>query len=219
MDLLGKVHALVGPSGSGKSTISALIERFYSLDEGAILLDGEDISSLDPSWLRKQIAIVSQEPVLFSTSIEDNIRFGKPDATREEIENAARVANCHDFITKFPHGYDTVVGERGVQLSGGQKQRVAIARAVLKNSPVLILDEATSALDSESELAVQEALDRLMKGRTVLIIAHRLSTIKQADIIYVLKEGTLVEKGTHSDLMKLKGFYSALVANQLYDKN
>lgn len=214
----GKVHALVGPSGSGKSTVASLIERFYSLNKGSILLDGVDISTLDPSWLRSKIGIVSQEPVLFATSIEDNIRFGKPGASPEEIENAARVANCHDFITNFPHGYQTVVGERGVQLSGGQKQRIAIARAILKNAPILILDEATSALDSESEVLVQEALERLMKGRTVLIIAHRLSTIKKSDIIFVLKNGIIVEKGKHDELMAKKEFYASLVSSQLSNK-
>jgi len=171
---------------------------------------------LDPSWLRKNIAFVSQEPILWSTSIADNIAYGKPDATREEIMEAAKFANAADFIASFPKGYDTTVGEKGVLLSGGQKQRIAIARAILKNAKILILDEATSALDAESEQLVQEALQRLMKGRTVILIAHRLSTVQQADSILVLKNGQIVEKGTHDELLKNpKGIYRALVLRQM----
>ena len=173
----GEVVAVVGPSGAGKSTIAALLARFYDPLEGEVRLDGRDLRQLDPDWLRRQIGTVAQEPILFSTSIADNIRYGRPEASDAEVEAAARAANADDFIRAFPEGYQTLVGERGVQLSGGQKQRVAIARAVLKDPRILILDEATSALDAESEHLVREALDRLMRGRTTLIIAHRLSTV------------------------------------------
>ncbi|CAH2281660.1 ATP-binding cassette sub-family B member 8, mitochondrial [Pelobates cultripes] len=178
----------------GKSTVAALLERFYDPNQGAVHLDGVDIRSLDPSWLRGEIiGFINQEPVLFGTSIMENIRFGRPDATDEEVYEAAKQANADGFICSFPNGYKTTLGERGVTLSGGQKQRVAIARALLKNPRILILDEATSALDSESEHAVQLALDRASSGRTVLVIAHRLSTIADADIIVVLSEGCVVE--------------------------
>mmetsp|Transcript_14644 Transcript_14644/g.20401 ORF Transcript_14644/g.20401 Transcript_14644/m.20401 type:complete len:714 (-) Transcript_14644:85-2226(-) len=211
----GKKYALVGQSGSGKSTIASLIERFYDPIGGQIMLDNCDIRGLDPQYLRKNIALVSQEPVLFATSIYDNIRFGRPDATKEEIEEAAKLANADRFIKEFPQGYNTTVGERGAQLSGGQKQRIAIARAILRNAKILILDEATSALDSESEHLVQEALQRLMANRTVLIIAHRLSTIKDVDEILVIKNGQLVERGNHENLMQKNSTYAHLVAKQM----
>ena len=211
----GEIVALVGPSGSGKSTIASLLLRFYDPTQGKILLDQAELPSLDPSWLRKQIGIVSQEPILFSTSIAQNIRYGKEDATQEEIIAAAKVANADAFIQKFPEGYDTQVGERGVQLSGGQKQRIAIARAVLKNPKILVLDEATSALDAESEHLVKEALDRLMQNRTTLIIAHRLSTVKDADRVLVLADGKLVQEGTHQNLLQEEGLYRKLVQMQL----
>ncbi|XP_077500062.1 mitochondrial potassium channel ATP-binding subunit-like isoform X2 [Amblyomma americanum] len=204
----GKIVAICGPSGSGKSTIAALLERFYDVSGGSITIDGHDLKDLDPHWLRRNvIGFIRQEPLLFATTIKENIRYGKPDATDKEVYEAARQANAHDFIMSFPRQYDTVVGERGVTVSGGQKQRIAIARALLKNPHVLILDEATSALDTESEQVVQAALDRLSKGRTVLVIAHRLSTIRNADIIAVLLDGNVVEIGDHKSLTRLKGVY------------
>lgn len=206
----GEVLALVGPSGAGKTTIADLVPRFYEPHKGRILLDGIDISELDLNFLRVQIGIVPQETILFSGSIRNNIRYGKLEATDEEIIAAAKSANAHDFIIKLPQGYDTIVGERGIGLSGGQRQRIAIARAILKNPRILILDEATSALDTESEILVQEALNRLMKNRTTIVIAHRLSTIKNANKIFVISNGRIVERGTHSQLMKLGGLYSSL---------
>ncbi|GAB4856643.1 Multidrug resistance protein 1 [Ancistrocladus abbreviatus] len=197
----GKTIALVGSSGSGKSTVVSLIERFYDPTSGQVLLDGHDIKTLKLRWLRQQMGLVSQEPALFATTIKENILLGRPDATQVEIEEAARVANAHSFIIKLPDGFDTQVGERGLQLSGGQKQRIAIARAMLKNPAILLLDEATSALDSESEKLVQEALDRFMIGRTTLVIAHRLSTIRKADLVAVLQQGSVTEIGTHEDLI------------------
>uniref|UniRef100_A0A1I7YJ42 Mitochondrial potassium channel ATP-binding subunit n=1 Tax=Steinernema glaseri TaxID=37863 RepID=A0A1I7YJ42_9BILA len=211
----GCITALCGPSGGGKSTIAALIERFYEPTSGSITLDGRDLSTLDLQWLRRHtIGIISQEPVLFGTTIAENIRYGKINATDEEVREAAKLANADDFISNFPHGYNTVVGERGVTLSGGQKQRIAIARALLKNPPILILDEATSALDSESERVVKEALDNAMRGRTVIIIAHRLSTIRNADEIVIIEGRQVRERGTHSELMKRKGVYYGLVNSQ-----
>lgn len=211
----GEIVALVGPSGSGKSTIASLIPRFYDPDEGGVLIDGVSVRELEPDWLRRQIGAVAQEPILFSTSIAENIRYGREDATDEELEAAARAANAHDFIVQFPEGYQTSVGERGVQLSGGQKQRIAIARAVLKNPRILILDEATSALDAESEFLVKEALDRLMAGRTTLIIAHRLSTVRDASRVMVLDQGRVVQSGTHGELMEEReGIYHRLVQRQ-----
>uniref|UniRef100_H2YA87 Mitochondrial potassium channel ATP-binding subunit n=1 Tax=Ciona savignyi TaxID=51511 RepID=H2YA87_CIOSA len=207
--------ALCGLSGAGKSTIASLAERFYDPTSGNITLDGVDITQLDPSWLRgRTIGYINQEPVLFSGSVEDNIRYGRPDATKDEVVSAAKLANADSFITNFPSGYATVVGERGLALSGGQKQRIAIARALLKNPSILILDEATSALDAESERLVQEALDRVMVDRTVLIIAHRLSTIKNADVIAVMKHGKVVEVGNHKELKKKGGIYSELIKLQ-----
>ncbi|HVG63158.1 MAG TPA: ABC transporter transmembrane domain-containing protein [Hyalangium sp.] len=210
----GEVVAIVGPSGAGKSTIASMLGRMYDPQSGRILLDGKDLKELDPEWLRQQIGVVAQEPLLFSSSIADNIRYGKAGASQEEVEAAARAANAHDFINRFPEGYKTLVGERGVQLSGGQKQRVAIARAVLKDPRLLILDEATSALDAESEHLVKDALDRLMKGRTTLIIAHRLSTVMDADRVLVLEGGKIVQSGSHSALMGQEGLYRRLVERQ-----
>jgi len=209
----GKVVALVGESGSGKSTVIALLERFYNPDSGTISLDGVEIKSLNISWLRDQTGLVSQEPVLFNDTIRANIAYGKHGEIREEeVIAASKASNAHEFISSLPQGYDTTVGERGVQLSGGQKQRVAIARAILKDPKILLLDEATSALDAESEHIVQHALDRVMVGRTTVIVAHRLSTIRGADIIAVLKDGAIVEKGRHEALMNIKdGAYASLV--------
>ena len=202
--------ALVGQSGSGKSSVVQLLQRFYDPQGGCVTLDGVDLRHLDLSWLRRQMGLVSQEPSLFATSIYKNILFGRDDATKEEVEAAAAAANAAEFIAKLPEGYDTRVGERGVQLSGGQKQRVAIARAVLRNPRVLLLDEATSALDSESERVVQKALDILMVGRTSLIIAHRLSTIRDADCIAVMAKGKMIERGTHDELLASGGRYAEL---------
>ncbi|XP_029443833.1 ATP-binding cassette sub-family B member 8, mitochondrial isoform X4 [Rhinatrema bivittatum] len=210
-----KTVAIVGQSGGGKSTVAALLERFYDPNQGAVTLDGIDIRMIDPSWLRGQaIGFISQEPVLFGTTIMENIRFGKPDASDEEVYAAAEQANADCFIRTFPEGYNTVVGERGVTLSGGQKQRVAIARALIKNPRILILDEATSALDAESERVVQAALDRATTGRTVLVIAHRLSTIMGADFIVVLSQGKVAEAGTHSVLLQKGGLYAELIHRQ-----
>jgi ATP-binding cassette subfamily B protein len=210
----GEVVAIVGPSGAGKSTLAALLARMYDPQGGHLELDGRDLKTLDPEWLRQRIGTVAQEPLLFSSSVVDNIRYGRMGATLEEVQAAARAANAHDFITRFPEGYDTLVGERGVQLSGGQKQRVAIARAVLKDPRILVLDEATSALDAESEHLVKDALERLMKGRTTLIIAHRLSTVVGADRVLVLEGGKVVQSGSHAALMTQDGLYRRLVERQ-----
>jgi ATP-binding cassette subfamily B protein len=210
----GEVVALVGPSGAGKSTVASLLVRFYDPTAGAVRLDGRDLRELDPRWLRRQIGVVSQEPILFSGTIAENVRYGRPDASDEEVEAAARAANAHEFVVRFPEGYATRVGERGVQLSGGQKQRVAIARAVLKDPRILVLDEATSALDAESEHLVQEALERLMRGRTTLVIAHRLSTVAGADRVVVLDGGRVVQLGSHAALMQVDGPYRRLVERQ-----
>ncbi len=211
----GEVVALVGPSGAGKSTVASLLSRFYDPDEGTIRLDGEAYTGLDVDWLRRQVGVVSQEPILFATTIAENIRYGRPDATDAEVEDAAKAANAHDFVAGFPEGYETLVGERGVRLSGGQKQRVAIARALLKDPRLLVLDEATSALDAESEHLVQEALARLMQGRTTLVIAHRLSTVQEADRVLVLDRGAVVQQGSHGDLLASDGLYRQLVQRQL----
>lgn len=210
----GKVVALVGPSGGGKSTVAALLSRFYDPVEGRITLDGTDLRDLDPAWLHRQIGMVAQEPVLFAMSLADNIAYGRPDATQSDIEAAATAANAHGFISALPDGYATQVGERGVRLSGGQRQRIAIARALLKDPRLLVLDEATSALDAESEHLVQEALERLMEGRTVLVIAHRLSTVKNADRVVVISGGGVVESGTHHELIAQDGLYKRLVERQ-----
>jgi len=213
----GKKIALVGPSGSGKSTIVQLLMKFYTLADGKITIDGQDIAGQDVSYLRQNIAIVPQEVILFGGTIFENIAYGKPGATRQEVEDAALRANAAEFIEKFPEKLETVVGERGVKLSGGQRQRIAIARAILKDPKILILDEATSALDSESEKLVQDALNELMKGRTTIIIAHRLATIRNVDQIYVIKDGEIAESGSHEDLMTDRnGVYSNLVKMQ-YD--
>ena len=210
----GQVVALVGASGSGKSTVAALLSRFYDPDAGTITVDGLDLTTLDPRSLRHHVGVVSQEPILFATSIAENIRYGKPDATLEQVREAARAANALEFVDGFPEGFDTPVGERGVRLSGGQKQRIAIARAVLKDPAILVLDEATSALDSESEALVQEALDRLMEGRTTLVIAHRLSTVRDADRVVVLADGQVIEQGSHDVLIAQDGVYKRLVERQ-----
>lgn len=210
----GKTVAVVGGSGSGKSTVVSLIERFYDPNDGHILLDNVDIRTLQLRWLRGQIGLVNQEPALFATTILENILYGKPDATMAEVEAAASAANAHSFVTLLPNGYNTHVGERGVQLSGGQKQRIAIARAMLKNPKILLLDEATSALDASSESIVQEALDRLMVGRTTVVVAHRLSTIRNVDTIALIQQGQVVETGTHEELIAKAGAYASLIRFQ-----
>lgn len=214
----GQIVAFVGPSGAGKSTIANLIPRFYDVTEGSIKIDGMDIRDVKIKSLREQIGIVPQETMLFSGSVMDNIRYGRLDASDEEVIEAAKAANAHNFITQLTDGYETKIGERGITLSGGQRQRIAIARAILKNPRILILDEATSALDTESEEIVQEALDKLMVGRTSFVIAHRLSTIVGADKIVVLDEGRVKECGTHQELMKTGGLYSHLYNIQFSDK-
>lgn len=206
----GRTVALVGPSGAGKSTVLNLIPRFYDVGAGAVLIDGHDVRDVTLSSLRAQIALVSQDITLFDDTVRANIAYGRPAATQEEIETAARNAAAHDFILSLPDGYDTVIGEHGVKLSGGQRQRLSIARAMLKDAPILLLDEATSALDTESEKAVQAALHRLMVGRTTLIIAHRLSTVRNADIIYGIADGRVVERGTHAELLARNGLYARL---------
>ena len=206
----GQMLAVVGPSGTGKSTLADLIPRFYDPQKGSVSIDGVDIREFDLKSLRNQIGIVNQETILFNDTIKANIAYGKPEASNKEIEEAARRANAHDFISKCPQGYDTIIGDRGVKISGGERQRIAIARALLKNAPILILDEATSQLDSTSERIVQEALDSLVTGRTVFMIAHRLSTIRNADRIVVLDKGAIVEQGTHSQLLEKKGLYKRL---------
>jgi len=211
----GEQVALVGASGAGKSTITQLLMRFYQNYSGSLLIDNQEITALDLTALRKQIAIVPQDILLFGGTIKENIAYGKPEASDEEIEHAAQQANAHNFISEFPDTYETLVGERGIQLSGGQRQRIAIARAILKDPKILILDEATSALDSESESLVQEALEELMKGRTSVVIAHRLSTVRQADKIYVLEKGEIIESGNHEELSSLEnGTYKKLSALQ-----
>ena len=202
--------ALVGPSGAGKTTLASILFGFYKIEDGQISIDGKNIEEYDLHFLRKQIAIVPQDIILFGGSIKENIAYGKLDASEEEIEEAAKKANALNFINDFPEKMETLVGERGIQLSGGQRQRIAIARALLKNPSILILDEATSALDSESEKLVQEAMDVLMKGRTSIVIAHRLSTIKSADCILVLENGQIIEQGTHQELQKNEGLYKQL---------
>ncbi|WP_337270594.1 ABC transporter ATP-binding protein [Oryzifoliimicrobium ureilyticus] len=207
----GRTTALVGPSGAGKSTVINLIPRFFDPSDGEILIDGQDIAHITKQSLRQQLAYVSQQPYMFEGSIRDNIRYGRPEATDAEVEEAARLAFAHDFILAQPEGYDTPVGENGVTLSGGQRQRLSIARALVRNAPILLLDEATSALDTESEAAVQKALDIAMRGRTVVVIAHRLSTIKRADKIVVMQQGRVVEEGTHEMLAnRVDGLYARL---------
>ncbi|HEY5648741.1 MAG TPA: ATP-binding cassette domain-containing protein, partial [Nitrospiria bacterium] len=211
----GEMVALVGPSGAGKSTLIHLIHRFYDPSGGTVEIDGVDIKTVRRGTLYAQIGLVPQETILFGGSIRENIRYGRLDASDEEITEAARSANAHDFITEFPKGYETIVGEKGINLSGGQRQRIAIARAILKDPRLLILDEATSSLDNESEAAIQEALDRLMAGRTTFIIAHRLTTIQKAHRIFVLEKGRIVEEGTHDQLIEQGGLYHHLYTLKL----
>ncbi|SFQ30782.1 ABC transporter ATP-binding protein [Caldicoprobacter faecalis] len=210
----GEMIALVGPTGVGKTTIANLIPRFYDPDSGQILIDDIDIRKIKLSSLRKQISMVSQDVFLFNGTVKENILYGRPDATDEEVIAAAKAANAHDFIMELPEGYNTRVGERGVKLSGGQKQRISIARALLKDAPILILDEATSSVDTQTEKLIQEALENLMKNRTTIVIAHRLSTIRDADQIIVLKDGEIVEAGRHNELLKKGGLYSQLCKAQ-----
>lgn len=211
----GETVAFVGPSGTGKSTITALIQRFYDPVSGSVSIDGHDVRKLKQHSIRRNIGVVLQDALLFNESIRDNIAYGKPDATLQDIEAAARAANAHEFIHNLENGYDTVAGERGNRLSVGERQRIAIARAILKNPPILILDEATSAMDVELEFQVQEALERLMKGRTSIVIAHRLSTVVKADRIIVFREGNILEAGTHQKLMAAHGYYASLVDKQV----
>jgi ATP-binding cassette, subfamily B, bacterial len=210
----GEKVGLVGPSGGGKTTITKLLLRFMDISDGAITLDGHDIGQLRQSTVRSHIAYVAQEPILFHRSLMDNIRYGRLDASDKEVKAIAKLAHAHDFIEDLPKGYATMVGERGVKLSGGQRQRVAIARAMLKNAPILVLDEATSALDSESEVLIQDALWKLMEGRTAIVIAHRLSTIQKMDRIIVLENGNIVEQGSHKELLHVNGTYARLWAHQ-----
>ncbi|XP_046689425.1 ATP-binding cassette, sub-family B (MDR/TAP), member 4 [Silurus meridionalis] len=212
----GQTIALVGSSGCGKSTTVQLIQRFYDPQEGAVTIDGHDIRSLNVRCLREMIGVVSQEPILFATTITENIRYGREDVTQEEIEQATREANAYDFIMKLPDKFETLVGDRGTQMSGGQKQRIAIARALVRNPKILLLDEATSALDTESEAIVQAALDKVRLGRTTVIVAHRLSTIRNADVIAGFQDGKVVELGTHEELMEKKGVYQSLVTMQTF---
>jgi ATP-binding cassette subfamily B protein/subfamily B ATP-binding cassette protein MsbA len=204
------VVALVGPTGVGKSTLVSLIPRFYDVTEGSILLDGQDVRQLNLESLRKQVSIVLQDVFLFHGTVRENILFGRPEATEAEVIEAAKIANAHNFIMALSDGYDTLIGERGIKLSGGQKQRLSIARAVLKNAPILILDEATSSVDTETELLIQQALERLMVGRTTLIIAHRLSTVRNANLIVVLEGKRIAEMGTHAELLEHQGLYYRL---------
>jgi ATP-binding cassette, subfamily B, bacterial MsbA len=213
----GSKVALVGPSGAGKSTIFNLLLRFYEVDAGEIAIDGSDIRKVTLESLRANIALVTQEAILFDESVADNIALGRPGASRSEIEAAARDAAAHDFILELPQGYDTRVGEGGLKLSGGQRQRIAIARAMLKNAPILLLDEATSALDTSSERQVQEALSRLMHDRTTIVIAHRLSTVLDATRIYVLDRGGVAEAGTHAELLARGGLYADLYSHHNLD--
>ena len=210
----GQMAAFVGASGAGKTTLTYLLPRLYDVSEGGVLIDGHDVRDVTLESLSRAIGVVTQEPYLFHATIRDNIRYARPDATDEEVQAAARAAYIHEFVDALPHRYETIVGERGYRLSGGEKQRVAIARAVLKNPPILILDEATSSLDSHSERVIQLALDELARGRTTLVIAHRLSTVLQADVIFVLRDGQIVEQGTHGELLARGGEYASLYRHQ-----
>jgi ATP-binding cassette subfamily B protein len=214
----GERVGLVGHSGSGKTTFVKLIQRLYDVTSGRVMIDGQDVAAVTQQSLRSQIAIVPQEPILFHRTLAENIGYGRPGSTQEEIERAAHLANAHDFITRLPKGYNTLVGERGVKLSGGERQRIALARAFLVDAPILILDEATSSLDSESEQLIQAAIERLLKGRTALVIAHRLSTVRALDRILVFDQGRIVEDGPHSDLMRRAGGrYRHLFERQMGD--
>jgi len=206
----GQKVALVGPSGAGKSTITKLLLRFFDIKDGSVAVDGQDIAGVTQDSLRNAIAFVPQEPILFHRTLIENIRYGRRDATDEEVIEAAKKAHCHEFISQLPLKYETFVGERGIKLSGGERQRVAIARAILKNAPILVLDEATSSLDSESEALIQDALETLMQGKTVIVIAHRLSTIMKMDRIVVLENGKVVADGTHAELLAQEGLYKKL---------
>ncbi len=213
----GEILAIVGPSGSGKSTLTSLIPRFFDIEKGSLLIDGTDIRDVTLTSLRKQIAIVTQQTILFNDTIANNIAYGSPDCTEAQMKEAADAAHALEFIEELPDGFKTIIGESGVKLSGGERQRLSIARAILKNAPILVLDEATSSLDTESEREVQKALENLMKDRTTLVIAHRLSTIKNADRIIVIKDGMIVEEGTHDDLLQREGEYETLYNMQFQD--
>jgi ATP-binding cassette subfamily B protein len=215
----GQKVAVVGPSGSGKSTIGRLLFRFYDVTRGAVLIDGQDLRDVTQASLRAAIGVVPQDTVLFNDSIYYNIAYGRPEATRDEVEAAARAAQIHDFVSRLPQGYDTVVGERGLKLSGGEKQRVGIARTLLKDPPILLLDEATSALDTDTERDIQESLRRMGEGRSVIVIAHRLSTVVDADRIVVLEDGRVTEQGTHEALVSLGGRYARMWARQLAERD
>jgi subfamily B ATP-binding cassette protein MsbA len=204
----------VGPTGCGKSTLISLIPRFYAPQSGSIKIDGVDVRQYKHRSIRQQMSFVLQETLLFRAPISQNIAYGKPEATRDEIIRAAELANADEFIRKLPHGYDTMVGERGVTLSGGQRQRIAIARAIIRNSPILILDEPSTGLDAASEKLVMEGLDRLMKNKTTIMVAHRLSTVQNADVIFVLQDGVIKERGTHKELLAAGGLYSEFYALQ-----